>query len=83
VVRVVGGMGSPHAMVAWATTMASHVAWAQYPWLIAQSWQPPVQSVVFAITYPRLPKEVGLIFHSSQITTELSTAAHVNAVNFD
>jgi hypothetical protein len=30
-----GGMGSPHAMVAWATTMASHAACAQQPWVIA------------------------------------------------
>jgi hypothetical protein len=30
-----GGMGSPHAMVAWATTMASHAACDQQPWVIA------------------------------------------------
>jgi hypothetical protein len=30
-----GGMGSPHAMVAWATTMASHATCAQHPWVIA------------------------------------------------
>jgi hypothetical protein len=30
-----GGMASPHAMVAWATTMASHAACAQQPWVIA------------------------------------------------
>jgi hypothetical protein len=28
-------MGSPHAMVAWATTMASHATCAQQPWVIA------------------------------------------------
>jgi D-alanyl-D-alanine dipeptidase len=28
-------MGSPHAMVAWATTMASHATCAQQPWMIA------------------------------------------------
>jgi hypothetical protein len=42
-----------------------------------------MQSELFAITDLGLPKEVGLIFHSSEITTELSTAAHANAVNFD